>query len=459
MGAQRRTPFPQDRPYPLEILFGKLLTPFEQFLRRATAGGMVLIGVTILTLILSNSALQGAYHHFWHQHFVVQLGAWRLDHDLQEWVNDALMAIFFFVVGLELKRELLVGELAQLRDAILPIVAAAGGMLAPALLYSALNFHGSGHAGWGIPMATDIAFAIGILVLLAWRIPRNLIIFLTALAIADDLGAVLVIAVFYTAHLDWWALAMAGVVFLSLLLLNQSGIRRPLPYLLLGAVLWYFLLVSGVHAAVAGILLALTLPARGCVSPEQLRATLREQGEDLASLLQEEKSFDPMVNPKLLHLANELRRRSREMIAPQQRLEETISPWVTFGVLPLFALANADVDFSALSGDMLWSSVTLGITLGLVIGKFLGISLSSWLAIRLRIAQLPHGVAWRHLLGAAWLGGIGFTMSLFISQLAFTQAALREEAKVGILLASLLAGIIGLVWLWIASERKEHAPC
>ncbi|MEY2341327.1 Na+/H+ antiporter NhaA [Acidithiobacillus sp. IBUN Pt1247-S3] len=457
MEPENPSRFPQERLYPLEILFGKVLSPFEQFLRRATAGGLVLIGVTVLTLILSNSALHDAYQHFWHQHFSLHFAGWSLDHDLQDWVNDALMAIFFFVVGLELKRELLVGELAKFSDAILPIVAAIGGMLVPALLYSALNGIGEAHAGWGIPMATDIAFAIGILVLLAWRVPRNLIIFLTALAIADDLGAVLVIAVFYTAHIDWWALASAGAVFILLVLLNQGGIRRPLPYILLGILLWYFLLVSGVHAAVAGILLAMTLPARGCVSPAQLRSTLEEQEQNLTELLASEKTFDPLVNPKLSHLAEELRHHSREMISPQQRLEHSIGPWVTFGVLPIFALANAGVDFSQISGEMLWSSVTLGIVLGLVLGKFLGISLASWLAIRLRIAKLPQGVAWRHLLGAAWLGGIGFTMSLFISQLAFSQAELREEAKVGILVASLLAGIIGLVWLWMASERKGHA--
>ncbi|MBU2753405.1 Na+/H+ antiporter NhaA [Acidithiobacillus sp. CV18-2] len=449
--------FPQERPYPLEILFGKVLTPFEQFLRRATAGGIVLVGVTVLTLILSNSALHDAYHHFWHQHFSLHFGAWSLDHDLQDWVNDALMAVFFFVVGLELKRELLVGELAKISDAILPIVAAASGMLVPALLYSLLNASGPAHAGWGIPMATDIAFAIGILVLLAWRVPRNLIIFLTALAIADDLGAVLVIAIFYTSHIDGWALAVSGGIFLVLLLLNQGGIRRPLPYLLLGTLLWYFLLVSGVHASVAGILLAMTLPARGKVSPTQLRDTLHEQEENLGRLLREEETFDPLINPKLSRLAEELRQQSREMISPQQRLEHNIGPWVTFGVLPIFALANAGVDFSQVSGEMLWSTVTLGIVLGLVLGKFVGISLVSWLAVRLRIAKLPQGVAWRHLLGAAWLAGIGFTMSLFISQLAFTQTELREEAKVGILAASLLAGIIGLLWLWVASTRRENA--
>nr|WP_308388107.1 Na+/H+ antiporter NhaA [Acidithiobacillus sp. AMEEHan] len=229
MQSERPTSFPQERPYPLELLFGKVLTPFEQFLRRATAGGMVLIGVTVLTLILSNSTLHDAYHHFWHQHFSLHLADWSLDHDLQEWVNDALMAIFFFVVGLELKRELLVGELAKISDAILPIVAAAGGMLVPALLYSVLNGTGPAYAGWGIPMATDIAFAVGILVLLAWRVPRNLIIFLTALAIVDDLGAVLVIAIFYTSHIDAWALAVAGGIFLVLLLLNQGVFAVPSP--------------------------------------------------------------------------------------------------------------------------------------------------------------------------------------------------------------------------------------
>ncbi|MEL5849319.1 MAG: Na+/H+ antiporter NhaA [Candidatus Igneacidithiobacillus chanchocoensis] len=459
MSKGREGQFPQERLYPLEPLFGRFLTPLEQFFRRATTGGIVLIGVTLVTLLLSNSALQASYQHFWHQHLSLQLGQWRLDHDLQEWVNDALMAVFFFVIGLELKRELLVGELARISDAILPIVAALGGMLVPALLFTALNAGTVGAPGWGIPMATDIAFAIGILVLLAWRVPRNLLIFLTALAIADDLGAVLVIAIFYTAHIAWWALASAGGIFALLLLLNQSGIRQPLPYLLLGILLWYFLLVSGIHASIAGILVAMTLPARGSISPARLRVTLRERETDLARLLEQDAPLDPLVHPELSHLAEELRRTSRAMLSPQQRLEHTVGPWVTFVILPIFALANAGVDFSQVSTAMLWSSVTLGVVFGLVLGKFVGISLASWLAVRLGLAQLPRGVAWRHLLGAAWLAGIGFTMSLFISQLAFTQSELREEAKVGILLASLLAGIIGLLWLWLASGEKTHATC
>ncbi len=452
---------PQERLYPLEPLFGRLLTPFEQFLRRSTAGGMVLVAATLLTLLFSNSFLKLPYQDFWHQHLALQLGSWRLDHDLQDWVNDALMAVFFFVVGLELKRELLVGELSHWRNAILPIAAAAGGMIVPALLYSLLNAHGPAHAGWGIPMATDIAFAIGILVLLSWRIPKNLIIFLTALAIADDLGAVLVIAIFYTAHLNLWALAMSGFVFLALLLLNLGGIRNVLPYLLLGLVLWYFLLSSGVHAAIAGILLAITIPARGNVSPQKLRESLEQNQEVLQHLLAQEKNLDPLVNDRLTAMAEDLGHHSRKLLSPQQRLEHQISPWVTFGVLPIFALANAGIDFSTVHRNMLWSPITLGVVLGLVFGKFFGITLGSWLSIRIKLATLPPGVSWKHLLGAAWLGGIGFTMSLFISQLAFTTLTMREEAKLGILLGSLLAALLGLGWLFFATQAQKdvHATC
>lgn len=440
--------------YPLEPLFGRILSPFEQFLRRATAGGIVLVAATILTLLLSNSPWHSSYHAFWERHLGVHWGTWVLDQSLRHWINDGLMAIFFFVVGLELKREFLVGELSSPRDAALPIIAACGGMIVPALIYHQFNPVGPAVDGWGIPMATDIAFAMGILVLLAWRIPRNLIIFLTALAIADDLGAVLVIAIFYTPSLHITALIIATACLLMLILFNQGGIRHSLPYLLLGLPFWYFVMRSGVHAAVAGILLAFTIPARGRIRPDELADSLRARSQNLHDTIAHGQRLNPLINDQLAGIIQSLQHSSAAALAPQQRLEHGIQPWVTFGVLPIFALANAGIHFAHVSATMLISAVTVGTGLGLVLGKFVGISLGSWIAVRLKVARLPRGVRWRHLLGAAWLGGIGFTMSLFVSQLAFTDPILREEAKLGILLASLIAAIIGLIWLlWVG--RKE----
>jgi NhaA family Na+:H+ antiporter len=388
-----------------EWLFERILPPFERFLRRSTAGGIVLIAVTVLALAIASVFGAAAPLAFWKQPFAVGLGLQSFSMSLHEWVNDGLMALFFLLVGLELKREILVGELSSLRDAALPVVAAVGGMVVPALVYTAFNAGTPYARGWGIAMATDIACAVAILVLLSWRVPRNLIVFLTALAIADDLGAVLVIALFYTASVDLASLGVAAAICGVLAVLNLGGILRPLPYAIAGVALWAALHASGVHATIAGILLAMAVPARG----------------------------DP---------------------APLERWEHALTPWVAFVVVPLFALSNAGIDLTAVRwSDAFASTLTLGIMGGLVLGKFAGISLFSWLAVRAGVARLPEGVAWRQLLGAAWLGGIGFTMSLFIAELATVDAATMELAKVGILLASAISAMLGIAWLWAAARR------
>jgi NhaA family Na+:H+ antiporter len=447
------------RPYPLEHLFGRILTPFEYFLRSASAGGIVLVGTTVLTLLLANSPWGPSIHHLWETRLGLDLGPhFSLKKTLHHWVNDGLMVLFFLLVGLELKREILVGELSSPRDAALPVIAALGGMICPALIYIALNPASPASAGWGIPMATDIAFAVGILVLLAWRVPKNLIIFLTALAIADDLGAVLIIALFYTADLNLPALASAAGVLLMLILLNRGGIRQPLPYWITGTVLWYLVLVSGVHATIAGVLLAFTIPARPAVSLRQfndhidhLQAELRREHSDGGA----DYTFG---NERLASLAESVERASNAVQSPLQRIEHGLGPWVTFCIIPLFALANAGIDFRAMNfGNALLAPVTLGVLFGLVFGKFIGIGLFSWVGIRLGLGRLPAGVTWHHLLGASWLGGIGFTMSLFISQLAFTDPLLVEEAKLGILLASLIAATIGLLWLWFGAGKPAQS--
>ena len=444
--------------YPLERLFGRIRTPFEQFLRRTTAGGIVLMSTTVLALALASFFGQETADAFWQRKFSLTGEALQITMSWQHWVNDGLMALFFLLVGLELKREILVGELSSLKDAALPVIAALGGMIVPALIYLVLNAGTPAARGWGIPMATDIAFAVGILVLLAWRIPRNLIIFLTALAIADDLGAVLVIALFYTSALDMSALWTAVAITLALVLLNRAGIRHPLPYGLLGLLLWHALHVSGVHATLAGIVLAAAIPARAAFSPIDFERRIAELQQAFHTDLEDaHTSSDPLGNYRMAAIAENMERSAISVQSPLQRMEHSLTPWVTFVVIPIFALANAGIDLVSVEwAATLSSPVTLGIVSGLVLGKFLGIGLFSYIAVRLGIARLPVGVAWIELTGAAWLGGIGFTMSLFVAQLAFNEAAMVEQAKVGILLASSLSAAVGLAWLFIAGSRRDR---
>lgn len=451
----------ENRSYPLASLFGRILSPFEEFLRRTTAGGIVLIVTTIIALGLAAGLGGEAIQRFWDITFTLAAGErFKLALSWQLWVNDGLMALFFLLVGLELKREVLVGELSSLKDAALPISAALGGMIIPALIYATFNAGTPTASGWGIPMATDIAFAVGILVLLAWRIPKNLIIFLTALAIADDLGAVFVIAIFYTADLDLYALGAAAILFIVLLFFNRGGIRHPLPYAVVGVLLWFAVHASGIHATLAGILLALIIPARPTYSPAQferrideLQAAFRADRRDLDT------PDDPLSNHRMASIAEAMERSAAAVQSPLQRIEHGLTPWVTFAIIPIFALANAGIDLRGVAwSQVLTNSVTIGVLAGLVLGKFAGISLFSWLAVRLGLARLPSGVQWKHLLGAAWLGGIGFTMSLFIAQLAFRSPEIVEQAKLGILLGSALSAAVGLAWLfWAGSASGEAA--
>ena len=441
--------------YPFERLFGAALSPLERFLRQATAGGIVLVATTVVTLIVANSELGDGLEHFWEQPAGFTLGDWSLGQSLHHWVNDGLMALFFLLVGLELKREALVGELSSLKDAALPIVAAIGGMAVPALIYLSVNPDGPAARGWGVPMATDIAFAIGILVLLASRVPRALIVFLMALAIADDLGAVLVIALFYTADIDQTALLDAAVALGVLILLNRGGVRMRLPYWLVGLALWYFTALSGVHSTVAGVLLAFTIPVRPKHTAlefetrvAQLLASFRRHAADPTT------PSDTMRSHDMATIASSLERAAQAVQSPLQRTAHGLSAPVAFLILPVFALANAGVDFRGADLlDNLAQPITLGITLGLVLGKFIGIGGFSWLAVKFGIARMPAQVRWSHLLGAAWLGGIGFTMSLFISQLGFTDPEQLEQAKVGILFGSLVAAMLGLAWLLACTAK------
>ncbi len=446
--------------YPLEPLFGRILSPFEQFLRRTTAGGIILIATTVVTLALATILGADAMHRFTDQPLGFSVGGRRaLELPLHQWINDGLMSLFFLLVGLELKREILVGELSSLKDAALPVIAAIGGMAIPALIYLAFNAGTAAAAGWGIPMATDIAFAVGILTLLAWRIPKNLIIFLTALAIADDLGAVLVIAVFYTADLNLGSLGAAAALFATLVLFNRGGLRHPLPYALVGVLLWLALHDSGIHATIGGILLAMAIPARPAHTPAHFERRIKELEEAFRTDRRDEDTpDDPLSNFRMASIAEAMERSAAAVQSPLQRMERGLTPWVTFLIIPLFALSNAGIDLSGVTWrEALTQRVTLGVVCGLAIGKFAGITLFSWMAMRLGVARLPSGVRWTHLLGAAWLGGIGFTMSLFIAQLAFSAPEVVEKAKLGILLGSALSAVVGFVWLYFAGRaRIDH---
>jgi NhaA family Na+:H+ antiporter len=423
---------------------GRFRTPFDRFLANEASGGFVLIAATVAALALATAIGGEAWHRAWDRELaVISGGRFRLGLSFHGWVNEALMAFFFLLVGLELKRELLLGELASARDAMLPVIAALGGMAVPALVFAAFNAGTPTAAGWGIPMATDIAFAIGILRLLGDRVPRALVVFLTALAIADDLGAVLVIAVFYSAHLDFHALRACAALFVLLVIFNRGGVRSAVPYLLVGAMLWHYMLASGVHATIAGVLLAAAIPARARTSPRQLEERLGELHDDLRA--------DGADTAAIANAAEEVGAAAQ---SPLQRLENALSPWFAFVFVPVFALANACIDLSAIRwGEAFSSALTIGVIAGLVVGKFVGISLFTWAAVRFGLSRLPEEVNWRQVMGAAWLAGIGFTMSLFIAQLAFTRAEQVEAAKLGILLASAVAAAVGIVWLWRPMRR------
>ncbi len=422
----------------------KILRPFQEFAEKEASSGILLLAVTVIALVWANSPLADTYTSLWQSELTVRLGNFSLTKDLILWINDGLMAIFFLVVGLEIKREVLVGELSSPRRAALPIGAALGGAVVPAGIYLALNAGTEGSEGWGIPMATDIAFALGVLALLGDRVPLALRVFLTALAIVDDLIAVMVIALFYTAEISWLSLAVGASFMLALVVANLTGVRRSLLYALLGICLWLAFLQSGIHATIAGVLLAMTIPSRARINTDeflnQSRSILdrfEQAGERGESILNEERQASLLT----LETATE------RVETPLHRMEHALHPWVVFAIMPLFALANAGVSLGEGLYETLIEPVSLGIVLGLVVGKQLGVTLFAWLAVKSGIAEMPSGVSWSQIYGVGLLAGIGFTMSLFIADLAFADDPLLDIAKVGILAASLMAGIVGSILL------------
>jgi NhaA family Na+:H+ antiporter len=399
----------------------------REFVDVELAGGAVLVAATVVALVWANSPWEAGYRRLWSTELAIALGSHHLELTLREWVNDALMAVFFLVVGLEIKRELVQGELRTPRRAALPAVAALGGMVVPAAIYAALNATGAGSRGWGIPMATDIAFAVGVLTLLGRRVAPSLKVFLLSLAIVDDIGAILVIALFYSSGISWPALAAAAGILGAVVAARAGGIRVTPVYVALGAGLWLALHEAGVHATLAGVAMGLLAPA---ATP-----TARPDPAELADV----------ATPLAARLTARL---ARESVSVAEWLEHVLHPWTSFLIVPVFALANAGVPLSAGAlREAAGSPVTAGVVLGLVVGKPVGITLFSWVASRLGIGHLPSGATWAGVVGVAAVAGIGFTVSLFITSLAFSDPALADAARIGILAASLAASLLGAVLL------------
>jgi len=431
--------------------FAQLSSSFQSFFKTEAAGGALLVSCAALALAIANSGWADAYHQAWETPVTVRAGNHGLSLTVHQWINDGLMALFFLLVGLEIKREAIAGELASPRQAALPIAAAIGGMVVPALIYAVSVGGGSELHGWAIPMATDIAFALGALAIVAPRAPAGLKVFLAALAIVDDIGAVLVIAIFYSGSIDWHALSLAALVLVLLGGLNLLRIRRLTPYLALGVVLWFYVHESGVHATIAGVLLALTIPATTGIDAAEFSAT----AQGLLREFDESETGDRRVlTSKGQHeVIVDLGRASAAVTAPLVRLEHALHELSAFVVMPLFAFSNAGVTLAGSSMDR----VTLAIVLGLTIGKPLGVTAAAFAVVRLRLAGLPQGVGWVALHGCAWLAGIGFTMSLFIATLAFEGTDHIDAAKVGIMAGSLAAGVVGALLLRLGAARADAA--
>jgi Na+:H+ antiporter, NhaA family len=419
----------------------KLLRPLERFLHVEAASGVVLLAAAVAAMLWANSPWGWSYDALWHTQVSFGVGSWVVSRSLHFWLNDGLMTVFFFVVGLEIRREMHEGELADLPRATLPIVAAVGGMVAPALLYWSMNRAHDVRVGWGVPTATDIAFAVGVLALLGGRVAPALRVLLLALAIIDDIGAILVIAIFYSSGVALGGLLIAAGGVACVLLLQRLGVRRALAYVAPGVILWIGLLRANVHPTIAGVALGLLTPARPWFGEQGFLAASRLAIEEF----QRESSRGGHAQHDLFSPLDRMGEARREALSPVVRLQALLHPWVAYGVMPLFALANAGVAVGGISFEAAGSvTIAVGVAVGLVVGKPLGIVLASWLAVRTGLCRLPGGVSWRGVVVVGLVAGIGFTMAIFIAGLAFRDPARLGVAKLGVLIASATAGILGL---------------
>ena len=428
-----------------------IITPFQKFVRVESLSGMLLFGATLLALILANSPLAGQFHSIWQYELGISTSGFELIKPLILWINDGLMAIFFFLIGLEIKRELLIGELNTVKKASFPLFAAIGGMLVPVLLYLVLNKNPENSHGWGIPMATDIAFSLAILRLLGKRVPLGLKVFLTAFAIVDDLGAVMVIALFYSESIKWSLIAIALVLLAILFFLSYKRIHAREVIILFGIIIWLLFLKAGIHPTIAGVLLAFTIPIRQKIN---VRTYVEKLCDIVDDIKDSGKSDSPLLSKDQIEGIDDLEDWTEKVQSPLQLLEHRLHNWVAYLIMPLFALSNAGVTFK---GDGNLDTMLGGIiVICLVVGKLIGITLLSWLGVKLRFAELPEGVNFKQIIGIALLAGVGFTMSIFVANLAFyDNAVLLDSAKAGILIGSLIAGVSGYLVLRLSSP-KEH---
>ncbi len=423
----------------------RLYAPFQRFFRLEASSSILLIIFIIIALIWANSIWGFSYFIFWETHLTIAIGPFILSEPLRWWINEGLMALFFFVVGLEIKRAVIVGELSRFEDAMFPILGALGGMLIPAILYFLINFGSIGLIGWPIPMATDIALALGVLALLGRRIPISLKLFLSTLAIADDIGSVIIIGLFYSTIAPLLPLIFGIILIAVLILMNRTGIHYIILFGVLGVGVWLSFLISGIHATLAGVLVATTIPAKARVNTEDFCS------KSYVLL----KDFEEAKKPGENVLTNKTQRSAviglqaicRDVQTPLQRMEHFLQPWVGFVIVPIFALTNAGVLLVLDITVPAVGTVAFGIIMGLVLGKQLGIVLFSWLSVRTGVAKMPREVSWRHIHGVSCLAGIGFTMSLFMADLTFSGSVLLDIAKIAILIASLVAALIGFFLL------------
>lgn len=432
---------------------------FSNFFEKESSGAIVMLVATIFALIAANTNLYPSLQYLWSIEAGIVSGSFELVQSYQHWVDDALMAIFFFVVGLEIKRELMVGELSSLRAAALPLAAGLGGMAVPALIYTIFNQGGAGAHGWGIPMATDLAFALGVLAVLGSRVPRTLKVFISAFAIVDDIGSIIIIALFYSSQIYWGWLAFALIPIAIMILMDRMGIDASAPYMVAAVVLWFAFLNSGIHATIAGIIAAFLIPTSARVNPLVFARFATKRS---AQIVEDHDPEAPTIQDSVVqHAAFQVARAARKTAAPLQRLEHFFLPVSTFVVLPLFALVNAEIRFVG-SEISPFGSIGMGVILGLLIGKPLGIFGASWLILKMKISHLPEGMTIKHLFGGSLVAGIGFTMSIFITGLAFSgpeAGAMVTEAKLAILIASLIAGVTGYLYLYFIASKDTDITC
>ncbi len=434
-----------------------LLLPIKSFINKQTSVGILIIISAILAMIIANSPFADIYHKIWKQELYVGFNDAMLNKTVLHWINDGLMSIFFFLVGLELKREIMSGELSSFSKAILPIFAAIGGMIFPALIFFYFNFGLESIKGWGIPMATDIAFALGVLYLLGNKVPLSLKIFLTAIAVIDDLGAILIVAFFYTSEIMMNNLAMGGVFLLILILANIVGIRNSIFYAIAGiGGLWMAIMLSGVHATIAAVLAAFAIPTSKKINTPLFLRKVKMLSYEIKQKLTSKSSNKNKTEEEITNLIEKFSLLTQDATPPLQRLESGLHSLVSFIILPIFAFANTGITIDSNSFNYFFSDVAIGILLGLLIGKFIGIVLFTKLMVFFKISKLPANVKWKHVYGIGFLAAMGFTMSLFINELAFEDEVYLTQAKIGVLSASVIAGLIGYFYLRYISRKSTR---